>query len=363
MNKLIKDFYKIVNCIINAIINDKQIFNKLFKCKYDIYNQDMKKLIYNAKLQPLIFCLGGMAYQIYYDIISRYYHNIILESKTDDYDISFSLINESDIKFIIDSIKIIFDDCIKNYKFEYEDENKRIYKINKTNFTIENNIKRDRLQIKINCKYANRNFHILELCFWLNGKISDNYTVNDFKKDKLFIYVDKEGLEYYLLPLEKLIKTTYYAIIDNYERQNYIKCNKYLDRIRYVKLTYDEYLKSNKSTNELLNYIYYSYFEEIYYKYKIMFDYPFINAKVMNNIKNKEIRKCVIRELRTNSHKIYGDNINKFSQVCNEKENKLKYDEITEEDTEKELINYNKKYLKYKSKYLELKNVNWNTIY
>ena len=49
-----------------------------------------------------------MAYQIYNIIISRYYHNIILESKTDDYDISFSLINESDIKFIIDSIKIGF---------------------------------------------------------------------------------------------------------------------------------------------------------------------------------------------------------------------------------------------------------------
>jgi hypothetical protein len=221
-----------------------------------------------------------------------------------------------------------------------------------------NEKKRDRLQIKINCEYGNRKFHILELCFWLNGKISDNYTINDFKKEKLFIYIDKEGLEYYLLPLEKLIKTTYYAILDNYERQNYIKCNKYLDRIRYIKLTYDEYLKSNKKV-ELLNYLYYYYFEDIYHKYKIMFDYPFINSKVMNGLKDKEIIKCVIRELRTNNHKTYVENINKFVNNCNKKEEKLKYEEITEEDTEKDLIkeNYKKKYLKYKMKYLELKNL------
>lgn len=254
-------------------------------------------------------------------------------------------------------INLIFDECIKNYKFEFEDDNKRKHKINKTNFTLENNIKKDRLQIKINCKYANRNFHILELCFWLNGKISDNYTINDFKKDKLFIYIDKEGLEYYLLPLEKLIKTTYYAILDNYERKNYSKCNKYLDRIRYIKLTYDEYLKNDKKV-ELLNYLYYYYFEEIYNKYKIMYDYPFINSKILVNEKDNELRKCVIRELRTNNHKMYDENIKKFLDVCNKKVNKLKYEEITEEDTEKEITNtnYKVKYLKYKNKYLKLIN-------
>ena len=195
------------------------------------------------------------------------------------------------------------------------------------------------------------------MCFWLNGKISDNYTINDFKKDKLFIYIDKEGLEYYLLPLEKLIKTTYYAILDNYERKNYSKCNKYLDRIRYIKLTYDEYLKNDKKV-ELLNYLYYYYFEEIYNKYKIMYDYPFINSKILVNEKDNELRKCVIRELRTNNHKMYDENIKKFLDVCNKKVNKLKYEEITEEDTEKEITNtnYKVKYLKYKNKYLKLIN-------
>jgi hypothetical protein len=339
MNKLVKDFYKIVNCIIKKIISNEEISNKLFGCKYFIFNQKTKELNKkNNKIQPLIFCLGGMAYQSYYNIINKYYQNIILESKTDDYDISLSLINDSDIEFIIKSITEIFDECIKNYQFVFEDENKRIHKINKTNFIIENILKKDRLQIKINCKYASKNFHILELCFWLNGKISDNYTINDFKKNKLFIYIDKDGFEYYLLPLEKLIKTTYYAMLDNYERKNYSKCNKYLDRIRYIKLTYDEYSQSDK-TVELLNHLYNYYFEDIYYKYKIMYDYPFINSKVMLNIKDNEITKCVIRELRTNNHKTYIENIKKFTDKCEKNKDVLKYDEITEEDTEKDLKN------------------------
>ena len=90
-NKLIKDFYKIVNCMINKIKNNKEICDKLFGCKYDIYEQKSKELNYDNKTKPLIFCLGGMAYQIYYDIISKYYQNVKLESKTEDYDFSFSL--------------------------------------------------------------------------------------------------------------------------------------------------------------------------------------------------------------------------------------------------------------------------------
>jgi hypothetical protein len=63
MNKLIKDFYKIVNCMINKIKNDKEICDKLFGCKYDIYELKTKKMdLINNKTKPLIFCLGGMAY-------------------------------------------------------------------------------------------------------------------------------------------------------------------------------------------------------------------------------------------------------------------------------------------------------------
>ena len=54
----------------------------------------------------------------------------------------------------------------------------------------------------------------------------------------------------------------------------------------------------------------------------------------MNGLKDKEIIKCVIRELRTNNHKTYVENINKFINNSNKKEEKLKYEEITEEDTE-----------------------------
>lgn len=340
MSKLVKDFYKVIECIINEIINNEEMNKLLFQCKYNIYYQKTKELCFNKNEKiPLIFCLGGMGFQIYCEIISKYYQNIKLDTKTDDYDFSFCLTDNTPKNIIIveNIVNNIIVKCMRNYQFDLEDDNKRKYKLNKENFKIETEEKKDRLQIKINCSYGIRKFHILELCFWYNGKISDNFTINDFKKEKLFIYVDNIGYHYYLLPLEKLIKTTYYAILDNYERNNFEKCNKYLNRIRYIKLTNDEYNKSNKKI-ELLNYIYRKYFDDIYKKYKIMYDYPFINSKILVNEKNKEIVKCVYRELRTNMHKIYIDNIYKYIKKCENNENKLKYNEITEEDTEKDLI-------------------------
>jgi hypothetical protein len=341
MDKLIKDFYKVIECMTNKIINSNDINNLLFQCRYNTYYQKTKTTDFNNNTKrPLIFCLGGMAYQIYYNIISKYYQNIHLASKTEDYDFSFCLIDNSDFNIILikNTIKDIYDECIKNYRFQFEDEHRKEHKLNKSNFSIEFENKKDRLQIKINCKYGSRNFHILELCFWYNGKISDNFTINDFKKEKLFIYVDNDGYSYYLLPLERLIKTTYYAMLDNYERDNFIKCNKYLDRIRYIKLANDEYDNSNKKI-ELLNYIFRKYLDDIYRKYKIMYDYPFINSKILVNEKNKEIVKCVHRELRTNTHKVYLENIKNYMNKCKNKENLLKYNEITDEDTEKDLIN------------------------
>lgn len=358
-DKLINDFYKVVNCMLENIISSQIMNDLLFQCRYITYYQLNKKINFNDNTKyPLIFCLGGMGYQIYYQIINKYYQNIHLESKTEDYDFSFSLVDNSDknINLIKNEIIEIYNKCIKNYRYEPDDK-KKYFVINKTNFNIESENKKDRLQIKINCQIGNRIFHILELCFWYSGKISDSFTVNDFKKDKLFMYVNKDGYCFYLLPLEKLIKTTYYAILDNYERQNYSKCIKYLDRIRYIKLTFDEYNKSDNKQIELLNYIYQKYFREIYHKYKIMFDYPYINSKILTNINDKEVVKCVIRETRTNTHKTYVNNINNFIETCNKKEDKLKYDVITDEDTEKDLTNnYEKKYLKYKLKYFKLKN-------
>ena len=57
----------------------------------------------------------------------------------------YKIVNNIINKIIISMINLIFDECIKNYKFEFEDDNKRKHKINKTNFTLENNIKKDRL--------------------------------------------------------------------------------------------------------------------------------------------------------------------------------------------------------------------------
>jgi hypothetical protein len=168
MDKLIKDFYKVVDCMINKIINNKDLDNLLFQCRYNFFYQKTKEINFknNSKF-PLIFCLGGMGYQIYYDIINRYYQNIKLESKTEDYDFSFCLIDNSDSNIILikNTILDIYDECIKNYQFEFEDEYRKKYKLNKGNFSIEFDEKKDRLQIKINCEYK-KNFHILELCFW-----------------------------------------------------------------------------------------------------------------------------------------------------------------------------------------------------
>lgn len=325
MDKFIKDFYKIVNCINNDILNNEKICNLLFHCKYDIFDKKINNFnAENNKKRPLIFCLGGMGYNIYYEIISKYYQNIDLQSETKDYDFSFSLISNTDnnIKTIITIITQIIQKCIKNYQYEFIDKSTKKYNINNNNFIVEIENKKDRLQIKINCWYdllnKNKQFHILELCFWFNGKISDNFTTNDFKKDKLFMYIDKEGFIYYLLPLEKLVKTTYYAILDNYERSNFDKCKKYLDRVKYVKLTYDEYNNSNKKI-QLLNYIYYYYMEKIYNKYKIIYDYPFILSRKMFDIKNKELEKCIKRELRTEQHSIYENKIKIYIEKCKKK--------------------------------------------
>ena len=55
MNKLVKDYYKIVYCMINKIINEERVNNILFQCKYNIYYQKDKKLVLDDnKKYPLI---------------------------------------------------------------------------------------------------------------------------------------------------------------------------------------------------------------------------------------------------------------------------------------------------------------------
>ncbi len=335
MNILVTNFNTIVNNIINLIQINEQLNKILFKCSYRIFDNKSKVFIQEEKY-ILCFCLGGMAYQYYNNILSKYFNEKITLN-TMDYDISFSLPvkTSENIKIITEQITDIYTRSIQNYIFEFEYNYKK-YKITKNNFEIKFVNKFDRLQMIINCKIGNYQFHILELCFWYNGKISDNYTINDFEQDKLFIYICNNGLKNYLLPLDKLIKTTFYALQDNYEKENFSKCNKYLDRVRYIKLVHDEYYSSSKN-NILLNYIFRNYMRVIYKKYKMMFDYPFISSKLLVDIYNKELVKCIYRELRTNSHKIFIENINKFKKICEQKENKLNHGELTEEDIEKQL--------------------------
>lgn len=173
--------------------------------------------------------------------------------------------------------------------------------------------------------------------------------------------MDKENQWYYLLPLDKLVSTTYYAILDNYEKSNFDKCNKYLDRIRYIKLTHDLYSKSDKN-NTLLNYIYRQYYEKIYHKYKIIYDYPFLASRILANVKDKDVAKCVKRQIRTEINSTYENKINNYITKCEDDNTKIKFDEITELDTENDLKfnDYKSKYIKYKLKYIQLKKINKN---
>jgi hypothetical protein len=74
MNTFIKNFNIVVNNIIKSISNNDKININLFKCGYTVYNKNNKQFFtYN---NILCFCLGGMAYELYYDILNKYYQNI-----------------------------------------------------------------------------------------------------------------------------------------------------------------------------------------------------------------------------------------------------------------------------------------------
>jgi hypothetical protein len=174
-------------------------------------------------------------------------------------------------------------------------------KLSNNIFTLEYTINSDRLHYRINCNTKlNQTFHILELSFWLNGKISDNFTVNDFKFNKLFLY-EKDNIYYYLLSLKLLIKTTLYAIVDFFEKRNFIKCNKYINRALYIKKINQIYTKL-ENPSYILSSIFESYRNQVKRKYKMINDYPFILSKELVNIKNNGIIKCIYRQLRSKNN-------------------------------------------------------------
>jgi hypothetical protein len=297
-SNLYNDFYKLVNNIIIDIHNNTIINKLLHHCKY--YNIVTKQQIY----YPLTIILGGSGYIMYKNIFEHeglVIHDINLD--TYDYDITFSLINKIDNKTIKIIINII-DSLIKTYIYE---------NITYKNFEIENVPDLQRLHIRINFKDENKSFHILELSFWYNNKVSDNFTINDFTTRKLILY-ENNDVYYYLLPLELLVKTTLYAVIDYFEKRNFNKCIKYLDRIKFIKKC--NHMISKFESNNILYSIFEKYKNNIKRKYKLIHDYPFILSYKLVEIKNNGIIKCIYRKLRTYNYKIINDLIKKYKEKC-----------------------------------------------
>jgi hypothetical protein len=321
INDLFNYFFRYVNDIIYDIhIND--IINKeLFKCNYFLLNNQ------SEANYPLTFCLGGGGYILYKNIFENENIKYDIDLTTYDYDISFcfnNYMNKNKLENIGNKIKFISKSSIDNFIFMNLTKDIFIY-----DFTITN----DRLHFRINCDTKlNKPFHILELSFWLNGKISDNFTKNDFKTTKLILY-ETNKLYYYLLPLKLLVKTTLYAIVDFFENRNFYKCIKYLNRIKYIKKINDLYIKSNINSY-ILSIILESYNKMIKRKYKMIHDYPFTLSYEFVKIKNNGIIKCIYKHLRSANKNEIISTFEKYKKLCSkEKPYNNNESEITLVDT------------------------------
>jgi hypothetical protein len=334
MHNLYEKFYVLVNKMI-LFIHESNISKYLNECAYYSLN-DGKNYYY-----PLTICLGGSGFIQYNHIFikEKLIDKVKLESL--DYDISLSLkyVTNANIDNIIKEIKEIYDKLI--VKFTYD-------KISINNFNLTHIINEQRIHFRIECNpYYNLNdnlsekqrkstIHILELSFWFNGKVSDNFTINDFEKNELYLYKNN-NLYYYLLPLDLLVKTLLYAIVDFFERRNFYKCNKYLDRIKFIKDCNKLYIDNKLETNNCLLTIFDSYKNKIKRKYKMIQDYPFIIAKTMKEINNNGVIKCIYRKLRKRNKKYINKEIDKYKEECKDsKHYKQEFSEMTPEDSDLE---------------------------
>jgi hypothetical protein len=299
-----------------------------------------------------------MAYKIYEYIISNYIDTYTMVTKTQDYDFSFSLKNNDKTTLInlTNLIIKIFNTSINNYSYRLDRDMIRYYKlksrkINKNNFSIEVKEKNERVQFIVNCKIEHLEFHILELSFWYNGKVSDLFTVNDFQKNNLILYID-HNLLFYLLPLNLLVDTTLHAIINFFESRYFDKCNKYIKRVEYIHNINKEYNTLRDKPNMLKN-IFGSYNKYIRKKYRLINDYPYsistykdkIKIKDQDKVKDQEkdkdkiidnetknaILRCVYYDMRKENKKILNEKIDQYINDCQSKTNKLNINTYTEE--------------------------------
>jgi len=329
-NELFSDVYKIINNIILDTHKNEIITKNLQYCDYILLN-DNKQYYY-----PLTLCIGGAGF-IQYNLIF-YKENLVdnIELKSLDYDISFSLNISFNDKKIINNIISEFEKIyvVNMNNYEFDDT------INKNNFKLTYYKNTNRIHFRMECctnkplfSKNSKIFHIAEFSLWFNGKVSDNFTINDFMKKPLILYKNK-NVYYYLLPLELLMKTLLYAIVDFFERRNYYKCIKYIERALFIKKCNKLFI-DKKENNKALIQIFSSYKNKIKRKCKIINDYPFILSYELSKINNNGIIKCLYKLLRLDNHKKYIGLINKFKKECDNENNYLtENSEITIEDTE-----------------------------
>ncbi len=323
-------FYYIVNNIIYEIHNNNETNKYLLNCNYNNINNTKDESI----RLPLTICLGGGGFILYNYIFKNEKLIKSIELSSYDYDLSFSLkssISKDYLMKFIKDVKLICSKSLEHFKYKnINNKNFEIYQINHPN----------RLHLRIDFNpYNNKNnlIHVLELSFWFNGKVSDNFTITDFNKTELFLYKYND-VYFYLLPLELLVKTMLYAIIDYFEKRNFNKCNKYIERIKFIKDINDIFMtKHNNNYNFCINRILSSYKNLIKRKYKIINDYPFILSKKFATIKNNGIIKCIYRDFRIHNHKELDNLIEKFINDCkDEKEYDYKDSDITIYNTDDE---------------------------
>jgi hypothetical protein len=276
--------------MIFKIHENVKINKHLAYCKYFGLN------ITDEYTMPITMCLGGGGYIQYNHIFKNEKLIDLIQLKSRDYDISFAfdtLKYKDNTKDIITEIKNIYANSIDKFKYQ---------NVTKTNFKLTHIVNPNRIHFRVECIIPDtKAFHILELSFWFNGKVSNNFTINDFIKTKLYLYKHQNHY-YYLLPLALLVKTMLYAIVDFFERRNFNKCNKYLERIKFIK-SCNKILIDKKINNTCLTIIFDSYVNKIKRKYKMMNDYPFLMSPYLSDIKNNGIIKCIYKNLRQTNHK------------------------------------------------------------
>lgn len=302
-NELFIKFYNVVNGVIYDIHTNNKIKNHLFCCYYETINDG------EENNYPFTVCLGGGGYIQYQHIFEINGIDSGKKLESYDYDVSMAIHkNINNKNEFINIIKKIISDNLENFTYK---------NITKNNFTIDNtqNINRIHLRVNFDSKIKNDfKFHIFELSFWLNGKISDNFTINDFHYNSIYLYKYKD-IYYYLLPLELLVKTTLYAIVDFFEKRNFNKCIKYIERVKCIKTAYNNYIETNNEHNEII-FILEKYKNKIKRKYKLINDYPFITSYFLNSITDKQQVKCIYRKMRVYNRQILKTQIKNYDDEC-----------------------------------------------